>query len=143
MSVFRTIEAMGLAPGIPVDGSGASDANRVSCATLGALLEHEEHGETLRAALPAVADTPFAACAPASATDLRVLGTTAENTVSLVGSLMSDNGDRLSFTMVANNTASEPLGTLLGDPCNSLTAALLEAVAGHPYDPGVDLLPPS
>jgi D-alanyl-D-alanine carboxypeptidase len=131
-AVLVALEALGLDLGVPVDGSGLSDANLTTCNTIISLIEHPEIGPRLQAALPDAPDTALAECAPA--TGMKLLTATEENTAAIAGVYSADNGDVITFTMIAN---SPDLAALLLAPCNPLSATLLDAVAGHPY--GTDL----
>ena len=69
---------------------------------------------------------------------MRVVPATGEDTTGVAGVFTADNGDVITFVMMAN---SPGLGEILGD-CNPLQATLLDAVAGHPYETALDDLAP-
>ena len=139
VSVATTLESLGVAPGKPWDGSGISDANEATCETVVSLLEHPEVGPPLRDALPLITDTELAECAPAGAEEMRVLSSAVEDVVAMAGNFTADNGDMITFAMIANHP---DLAGALDGSCNPLTGTLLDAVAGHPYGPPLqELLP--
>ncbi len=131
------------------DGSGRSDANRTTCEMIHAAV-NDPDGPGAQVAVP-VADSPLAACAPITSGELSVVATVSPTTTGVAGHFVAENGDRLTFALMVDEpdrlelpedapedaVAEEPLGY-----CNPLQAAMLDAVAGHPYGPELaDLAP--
>jgi len=131
--------------GLPVvgtaiaDGSGLSSLNQTSCDMLVAVVDGASGSGDLMAAVPSASEGPLADCIGSVAGDAKLLAVSEADTVGVVGSITSANGDLVSFAMLANDT---DLGSTLG-ACNALQAAMVDAAAGHPYGPALDDLAPS
>lgn len=79
-----------------------------------------------------------------------VMATVSDTATGLTGWYDAPNGERLTFTMLAedptrletppDDPAAEPAGPF--PYCNALQAAMLEAIAGHPYGPDLNELAP-
>lgn len=138
--VLSTLDSLGVDVGVPADGSGLSDANLMTCEALVTLLEHPDVGSTLRAALPLIGETELAECMPVGAEEMRVIASAEENVVAAAGHFTAENGDMVTFSMIANHP---DLGELLASPCNELTGTLLDAIAQHPYGPDLSSLLPA
>ena len=63
---------------------------------------------------------------------------TLNDVTALAGVTVADNGDVVTFAMIANG---EDVGTALGT-CNVLQTTLIAAVVGHPYGPALEDLSP-
>jgi D-alanyl-D-alanine carboxypeptidase/D-alanyl-D-alanine-endopeptidase (penicillin-binding protein 4) len=137
--VASTLDSLGVEAGVPADGSGLSDADAATCDTVVELLEHPDVGTTLRDALPLVGSSTLAECAPVGAEEMRVVVSTEEDVVAVAGHFTADNGDMITFAMIANQA---DLAEALETPCNPLTGTLLDAIAGHPYGPDLSQLLP-
>ncbi len=137
----------------PFDGSGMSELNRTTCDMLHAAIESTD--STAAAALPPIDQTQVRACRPRGVTDLRVLPSSDGTTTGLVGHFTADNGDTVVFSMLVDDPTrlvvdeeSVPEGEEPPEPpgpfpyCSDMQAALLDAIAGHPYGPELPVLSP-
>ena len=131
--------------GLPVkgtaiaDGSGLSALNQTTCDMLVAVIDGDSESGTLMASVPSAVDGPLAECLGSNDVDAKLLAVSDADTVGVVGTVNSTNGDHVTFAMLANDT---DLGSTLGS-CNSLQEAMVTAAAGHPYGPALDDLAPS
>ena len=137
----------------PFDGSGLSSLNRTTCDMTHAAIAAE--ASAAAAALPPIAQTSVAACAPQGIADLRVLASSDGTTTGLAGRFSAENGDQVVFSMLVDDPTrltidedSVPEGEEPPEPpgpfesCSDMQAALLDAIAGHPYGPSLAVLSP-
>ena len=134
------------------DGSGRSDHSRTTCDMVHATIVNPVGAGALLAS--PVAESPVSRCAPTTLGQLSVIATVTESTTGLTGHFVAANGDRLSFALMVDDadrmvideeavaegeeaTAPEPL-----EFCNPIQAAMLDAIAGHPYGPDLADLSP-
>lgn len=118
---------------LPLDGSGLSNQNRVTCDLLMAILETRRPAGIVDAALDEIGDGALAACAPPGGSAMRVISADRGPVTALVGEMVADNGSVITFTLVANAEDSAP------GPCNTIQTSLLEAVSRYPYGYGPPL----
>ncbi|MCQ3805727.1 MAG: D-alanyl-D-alanine carboxypeptidase [Acidimicrobiia bacterium] len=121
---------------LPLDGSGLSSANRVTCDLLMAILEQRSAGGIVDAALHDIGEGALAPCAPSDGPAMRVISADRGQVTALVGEMVADNGEAITFVQVANADPAAP-GAL--GPCNTIQTNLLEAVARYPYGYGPEL----
>ncbi len=134
------------------DGSGRSDHSRTTCEMIHATItDAEGAGELL--AKP-VGESEVSRCAPTTDGQLSVIATVTETTTGLTGDLVAANGDRLTFALMVDEPDrmvvdaeeavqdEEPVPPDPLDFCNPIQAAMLDAIAGHPYGPDLDSLSP-
>ena len=129
------------------DGSGRSSLNRSSCEWIHATIA--DPGGIGANVIPDIAESPVASCA-AGPGEMRVMATASATATGLAGWYIAPNGERLTFAMLAEDPGrlfppeddpeAEPAGPWV--PCNTLQAALIDAIAGHPYGPDLDELGP-
>jgi len=137
----------------PFDGSGLSALNRTTCDMLHAAIDSADSAAST--ALPPIAQTSVAACAPRGVDDLRVLASSDGTTTGLAGRFSAENGDEVVFSMLVDDPSRlvvdeedvpegeeppEPAGPFPN--CSDMQAALLDAVGGHPYGPALEALSP-
>ncbi len=128
----------------PVDGSGLSVRNQVTCDFLLEMLGLDFNDSFVQQVLPAIADTTLAACAPSVAGEIRVIGAAQGLITALAGRYTAENGDVVIFALIAN-AAPGPETEEAPPPyevCNPLQASLLEAIAGHPYGRDLEVFGP-
>ena len=120
-----------------VDGSGLSSHNRLTCDAVAALLVRAGPGSPLVSGLAVAGETGTLRDCDASppkggAGANKVLAKTGTLNAStgLAGVAVADNGDAVTFAMIAN----EPLIIMLGY-CNSLQRALIDAAGHYTYGP--------
>ena len=130
------------------DGSGRSAVNRTTCEMIHAtIVDPDGVGASV---IPTAAESPVARCAGAT-DDMRVFAVASGSTTGLTGWFDAPNGERLTFTMLADDPTrlvvaedapegTEPVGPY--EMCNSLQAAMLDAITGHPYGPELSELGP-
>jgi len=135
------------------DGSGRSDHSRTTCDMIHATIVNPEGAGALLAA--PVAESPVSRCAPSTVGQLSVIATVTDTTTGLTGHFVAANGDRLTFAVRVDDAdrmvideeeeIAEGEEVVVPEPldfCNPIQAAMLEAVAGHPYGPDLaDLAP--
>ncbi|MEM9203169.1 MAG: D-alanyl-D-alanine carboxypeptidase [Actinomycetota bacterium] len=130
-----------------VDGSGRSELNRASCEIIHATIAQPDGvGASV---LSPIESSPLAACA-AGPGEMRVMATASGTATGLTGWYDAPNGERLTFTMLAEDATrldppeDDPEGEPVGpfEQCNTLQAALIDAIAGHPYGPDLGDLAP-
>ncbi|MEM9465326.1 MAG: D-alanyl-D-alanine carboxypeptidase [Actinomycetota bacterium] len=129
------------------DGSGRSALNRTSCEWIHATIA--DPGGVGATVIPAIADSAVAGCA-AGPGEMHVMATSSGTATGLAGWYVAPNGERLTFAMLAEDLTrlfppeddpeAEPAGPWT--PCNTLQAAMIDAIAGHPYGPELDELAP-
>lgn len=129
------------------DGSGRSALNRTNCEMIHATIA-DRAGVGASIITPA-AQSPVAACASGPG-EMYVMATVSDTATGLTGWYDAPNGERLTFTMLAedptrletppDDPAAEPAGPF--PYCNALQATMLEAIAGHPYGPDLNELAP-
>ena len=129
------------------DGSGRSALNRTSCEWIHATIA--DPGGIGATVIPAIADSTVADCA-AGPGEMRVMATASSTATGLAGWYVAPNGERLTFAMLAEDPSrleapeddpeAEPVGPW--PACNTLQAALIDAIAGHPYGPDLEELAP-
>ncbi len=126
---------------LPLDGSGLSNRDRVTCDLLMAIIEQRLPDGIVDTALRGISDGALAACAPPGGSTMRVISADRGRITALVGEMLADNGAVITFVLVANadNSASSSLG-----PCNTIQTSLLEAVSRYPYGygPALDAISP-
>ncbi|MEO0494626.1 MAG: D-alanyl-D-alanine carboxypeptidase [Actinomycetota bacterium] len=132
-----------------LDGSGRSTLNATTCEMIHAtVVDPDGVGN---AVIPRAADGPVARCAGSADDDLHVFAVAKGSTTGLTGWFDAPNGERLTFTMLADDPSrlvvaedapegTEPVGPY--EFCNPLQAAMLDAITGHPYGPDLDDLAP-
>ena len=129
------------------DGSGRSSLNRTNCEMIHATIADPDGiGANV---IPAIEDTSLAACATAPG-EMHVMATASATATGLTGWYIAPNGERLTFAMLAEDPGrlsppeddpdAEPAGPFT--PCNTLQAAMIDAIAGHPYGPDLTELVP-
>lgn len=133
-----------------VDGSGRSAVNRTSCEMIHATIEDPDGiGAAILRDAP---DSAVARCARPGDGELRVFATASGASTGLAGTYVAENGERLTFTMLAEDPGrltvpedaeegAEPEGPY--EFCNPLQGALLDAITGHPYGPALADLSPA
>lgn len=124
-----------------VDGSGLSLNNRNLCNTHTAVLDPQAGGLAFTA-LPAVAQSPMAECAPSGLTSLHLLASARPQVTSMAGWAEAANGDIVTFSVMANWL---PDGSGVYPPravCDDLLTGILDAIADHPDGPPLDQLTP-
>ena len=134
------------------DGSGRSDHSRTTCDMIHATITNPD-GAGSDIATP-VAESDVSRCAPNTDGELSVIATVTESTTGLTGHFVAADGDRLTFALLVDEpdrmvidedtdtgaedfVPPEPL-----EFCNPIQAAMLDAIAGHPYGPDLDSLSP-
>ncbi len=125
----------------PADGSGLSSLNLTTCDLLLEILDDPER-TAVASILPDIADGPLAACPRGDGT-LHVYSSARGTTTGMVGRLRAENGDTITFAMLANATTDpegEPPAPF--EACNDIQRAILGAVTGHPYGPDLEELTP-
>ncbi len=120
---------------LPLDGSGLSAQNRVTCDLLMAVIEQRTSDGIVDASLHPITDGPLAACAPDSAETMRVISADRGHVTALAGEMTADNGAVITFVLIANADAATDGPDRLG-PCNWIQTSLLEAVSLYPYGYG-------
>lgn len=125
---------------LPLDGSGLSNRDRVTCDLLMAILEERRPDGLVDAALREIGDGALAACAPPGGSEMRVISADRGRITALVGEMVAENGAVITFTLVAN--ADSPFASL--GACNTIQTSLLEAVSRYPfgYGPALDTISP-
>ncbi len=155
-AIFALVTGGFLSAGLPYDpiggtdyfdGSGRSALNRTNCEMIHATIA--DPGGVGAGVIPVVADSPVAACA-AGPGEMHVMATVSDTATGLTGWYDAPNGERLTFTMLAedptrldppeDDPAAEPAGPF--EFCNTLQAAMIDAIAGHPYGPDLAELAP-
>ena len=134
-----------------VDGSGRSQLNRTNCEMIHATIVDPD-GIGARILRPA-ADSNVARCVDEGEGRLQVFATAAGAATGVAGTYDAPNGERLSFVMLAEDPsrliapeaeegeeAVEPVGPYAH--CNTLQAAMMAAITGHPYGPDLADLSP-
>ncbi len=127
-----------LADGVKIaDGSGLSSHNRLTCDAVAALLVRAGPGSPLVSGLAVAGETgTMRNCdvspptGGAGANKVLAKTGTLNDSTGLAGVAVADNGDAVTFAMIAN----EPLIILLGY-CNSLQRALIDAAGHYTYGP--------
>jgi D-alanyl-D-alanine carboxypeptidase/D-alanyl-D-alanine-endopeptidase (penicillin-binding protein 4) len=125
------------------DGSGISPLNRSSCGLITAILDSGENNLAVRA-LPAVADSPIAACLPTGLPDLRILVTERNGVTAMAGRTVAENGDVLTFSAIANWLPRDDDVDTTAETgvCAGFLPALLDVLGDHPIGPALaDLTP--
>ena len=127
---------------LPLDGSGLSNRNRVTCDLLMAILEQRPADGIVDQALREIGDSTLAACAPVGGSTMRVISADRGPVTALVGEMVADNGAVITFTLVANADDSTPAALR---PCNAIQTSLLDAVERYPYGygPALDAISPT
>lgn len=124
------------------DGSGISDANRLTCDLLVNIVGAPE-GALATTALGSVDETQLAACAPTTFASLDALATAREEVTAVAGRAVAANGDVLTFALVVNWGPDPATGALAPrGVCDDVVPALLDAVADHPVGPALEDLTP-
>lgn len=128
---------------LPLDGSGLSSKNKVTCDLLMAIIEQGPVGGIVNSSLTEIGASSLAACAPVGVSNMRIISADRGHITALAGEMLADNGSVITFVLVANAdivaSALEPLG-----PCNSIQTSLLEALSRYPerYGPSRDSIIP-
>lgn len=127
----------------PLDGSGLSTRNRVTCDLLMAIIEGRSVGGIVDLSLTDIAAGSLAACAPTGVVNMQIISADRADVSALVGEMLADNGAIITFAFVVNADLETNVVVPLGK-CNRLQTSLLEAVAGYPdrYGPTLDSLSP-
>ena len=128
---------------LPLDGSGLSSRDRVTCDLLMAIIEQSPAGGIVSSSLRVIRTSSLAACAPSRASNMRVISADRGHITALAGEMTADNGAVITFVLLANADTNERGDESLG-PCNSIQTSLLEAVARYPneYGPTPDSIAP-
>lgn len=130
---------------LPLDGSGLSKRDRVTCDLLMAIIERRADSGIVDSSLTDIAASSLATCAPASAVNMHIISADRADVTALLGEMLADNGAIITFTFVANvDRAPETNDFVALGVCNSLQQSLLETVAAYPdrYGPTLDSLSP-
>ncbi len=134
------------------DGSGRSDHSRTTCDMIHATITDADGAGELIA--KPVGESEVSRCAPATDGQLSVIATVTDTTTGLIGDLVAANGDRLTFALMVDEPdrmlvdtgeaaeGEEPVPPQPLDFCNPIQAAMLDAIAGHPYGPELVSLSP-
>ena len=120
---------------LPLDGSGLSNKDRVTCDLLMAIIEQSPADGIVGSSLQEIGAGSLAPCAPAGASTMRVISADRAHITAVAGEMTADNGDTITFVFIANtDIAAGRADSFL--PCNTLQTSLLEAVARYPYGYG-------
>ncbi|RMH83555.1 MAG: hypothetical protein D6683_02235 [Actinomyces sp.] len=124
------------------DGSGLSSLNRITCRLVEEILRRSGPDSVIADGLAVVGESgTLARCLvddPSARGDVEAKTGTLNDVTALAGLTVADNGDVVTFAMIANG---EGVGARLGS-CNELQTTLIRGVANHPYGPDVDALSP-
>ncbi len=124
------------------DGSGLSSANRITCRLVEEILRRAGPDSVIADGLAVVGESgTLAHCLvddPEARGDVEAKTGTLNDVTALAGLTVADNGDVVTFAMIANG---DGIGSRLGS-CNELQTTLIQGVAAHPYGPDVDALAP-
>ena len=128
---------------LPLDGSGLSNRDRVTCDLLMAIIEQRRADGIVNASLHKISDGALATCAPPGASTMRLISADRGRITALAGEMIADNGAVISFVLVANADNAASASDSLG-PCNRIQTSLLEAVSRYPYGygPALDTISP-
>jgi D-alanyl-D-alanine carboxypeptidase/D-alanyl-D-alanine-endopeptidase (penicillin-binding protein 4) len=129
------------------DGSGLSSLNQIRCTLIIEILDEAGPESTLVQGMAVVGESGTLRGCLETRTDVSdVSGKTGTlNEVSAFsGVTVADNGDVISFAMLANGEGVGALGTcdLNEELQNEMQLALIDAVVGHPYGPDLADLGP-
>ncbi|MFQ5557965.1 MAG: D-alanyl-D-alanine carboxypeptidase/D-alanyl-D-alanine-endopeptidase [Acidimicrobiales bacterium] len=125
------------------DGSGLSSFNETRCRLLVQILDEAGPDSTLVRSMAVVGESgTLRVCMDGDPTvdngDVFGKTGTLNDVTALAGLTVADNGDILTFAVIANGVG---VGTDLGS-CNQIQTTIIDAVAGHPYGPSIDDLSP-
>jgi D-alanyl-D-alanine carboxypeptidase/D-alanyl-D-alanine-endopeptidase (penicillin-binding protein 4) len=133
------------------DGSGLSSLNETRCTLIIDILDDAGPDSPLIQGMAVVGETGTLRACLATRTDVDDVAAktgTLNDVTALSGMTVADNGDVITFAMLANG---EGVGVTLGTcdlnaanglPVNEIQLALIDAVIGHPYGPALDDLAP-
>ena len=131
-----------------IDGSGLSSLNQIRCTLIMEILDRAGPDSPLVTGLAVVGETGTVKnCLPGrtDVNDISAKTGTLNDVTAFSGVRVADNGDVLTFAMLANG---EGVGITLqtcdlGEEIqNEIQLALIDAVAGHPYGPELTELEP-
>ncbi len=132
---------------VVVDGSGLSSLNRITCSLVIDILDRAGPDSPLVQGMAVVGETgTVRGCFEnrSDVSDISAKTGTLNDVTALSGVTVADNGDVITFAMLANGEGvGITLGTCdLNEVENEIQVVLIDAVAGHPYGPALSDLGP-